>query len=198
MSHSFKISAIVALLTSTLAVPVLAAKQPAARPFSYNYVQLSYVDLDAGFDGFKLDGSLDINSHLALTASYMATDSNYNLDYDLFTVGIAHHQRLVDLPKADLVLHGEFQRASLDYTHSNHSHSHSDSETGLGFGAMLRYQVQKNIETFGDLSYTSLYDNDLALTLGVNLALNQQFSLVGAVKLSDDDMLLLGLRIQLK
>ncbi len=196
MHHSHKVSAIVALLGCVLAAPALAAKQPKAGPFSYDYVQLSYVDLDSGFDGFKLDGSLDINPRLALTASYMATDANYNLDYDLFTVGLAHHQRLVDLPKADLVLHGEFQRASRDDGHRNHSHS--DDETGLGFGAMLRYQVQKNIETFGDLSYSSLYNNDLALTLGVNLALNQQFSLVGAVNLSDDDMLLLGLRIQLK
>lgn len=193
MHQSHKIGITAALLGCVLATPALAAKQPAAGLFSYNYVQLSYVDLDAGFDGFKLDGSFDLNPSLALTASYMSTERHRNIDYDLVTFGLAHHQRLAELPKADLVLHGEFQRASLDYGFNS-----GDNETGLGFGATLRYQVQKSFETFGGLAYTSLYDNDLALTLGVNLALNQQVSLVGAVKMSDDDMLLLGLRIGLK
>ncbi len=193
MHHFYKTSTIVALLGCALATPALAAKPAAAGLFSYNYVQLSYVDLDSGFDGFKVDGSLDLNPSLALTASYMSTDRKNSIDYDLFTLGLAHHQRLVDLPKADLVLHGEFQRASLDYAYNNH-----DTETGIGFGAMLRYQVQKNFETFGDLSYTSLYDNDVALTLGLNLALNQQISLVGAIEMSDDDKLLLGVRVLLK
>ncbi len=193
MHHFYKTSTIVALLGCALATPALAAKPAAAGLFSYNYAQLSYVDLDSGFDGFKVDGSFDLTPSLALTASYMSTDRKKSIDYDLFTLGLAHHQRLVDLPKADLVLHGEFQRASLDYAYNNH-----DTETGIGFGAMLRYQVQKNFETFGDLSYTSLYDNDVALTLGLNLALNQQISLVGAIEMSDDDKLLLGVRVLLK
>lgn len=204
MHHSYKTSAVAVLLGCALATPAFAAGQAAKQPasqsraalFSYNYAQLSYVDFDGGFDGFKIEGSFDINPELALTTSYMSTDNRGYLDYDLFTLGLAYHQRLVDLPKADIVLHGEFERASLDYAHAGHVHSNDD--TGVRFGAMLRYQVQKNIETFGDLSYSSLYDNDLALTAGVNLALNQQFSVVAAVELSDDDMLLLGLRMQLK
>jgi hypothetical protein len=196
MHYSHKIGAVVTLLGCTFVTPAFAASQPKAALFSYNYAQLSFVDLDAGFDGFKIDGSFDMNRDLALTASYMTTDNSGYLDYDLFTLGLAYHQRLVDLPKSDIVLHGEFERASQDYVRAGSVRS--DDETGLRFGAMLRYQVQKNIETFGDLSYSSLYDNDLALTAGVNLALNQQFSVVAAVELSDDDMLLLGLRMQLK
>lgn len=207
MSHSYKISALAklaALLGCALATPAFAAGQAAKQPasqsraalFSYNYAQLSFVDLDAGFEGFKIDGSFNINPDLALTASYMSTDNNPSLNYDLFTLGLAYHQRLVDLPKADIVLHGEFEHASQDYVRSGTVRSNDDS--GLRFGAMLRYQARKNIETFGDISYTSLYSNDLALMAGVNLALNQQFSVVGSIELSDDDMLLLGIRMQLK
>ncbi len=191
MRFTHKTGLAAALLGCALATPAFAASKANASPFSYNYAQLSYVDLDAGFDGFKIEGSFDINPTLALTTSYLSTDKKNYLEYDVFTLGLAYHQRLVDMPKADLVLHGEFER-------SHASHVHSDNENGVRIGAMLRYQVQKNIETFGDLSYSSLYDNDLALTAGINLALNQQFSVVAAVELSDNDMLLLGIRMQLK
>lgn len=196
MRYLHKTSVVVALLGCTLATPAFAASQTKGGLFSYNYAQFSFVDLDSGFNGFKIDGSFDMNPDLALTASYMNTDHSGHLNYDLLTFGLAYHKRLVDLPKSDIVLHGEFEHASLDSTHA--SYVRRDDDSGLRFGATLRYQVQKNLETFGDLSYSSLYNNDLALTAGVNLAINQQFSVVGAVELSDDDMLLLGLRMQLK
>jgi Outer membrane protein beta-barrel domain len=201
MSYSRKTGAVAALfLGCALATPAFAAnqggKQAGGALFSYNYLQFSFVDLDSGLDGFKIDGSFDLNPNLALTASYMTTDNSSSFDYDLFALGLAYHQRLVDIPKSDIVLHGEFLSASLDHAHGSFTHSHDDD--GLRLGAMLRYQAQQNIELFGDLSYTSIYDNDLALTAGVNLALNRQFSVVAAVELSDDDMLLLGIRMGLK
>lgn len=199
MHHSFKTGALVALLGCTLATPSFAAgpaSQPKGALFSYDYAQLAYVDLDDGLDGFKLDGSFSLNPELALIASYLSADGYRNLDYDLFTLGLAYHARLVDVPRSDIVLHGEFARASLDHYHNNHFHS--DDENGLRFGAMLRYRAQQNIELFGDLSYTSLYDNDLALSGGINLALNQQFSAVASIELSDNDMMLLGIRMQLR
>ena len=196
--------AIVALLGGcALAAPNFAAAQGArqtasqtkASLFSYDYIQLSYVDLDYGFDGFKFDGSFDLNPDLALTASYMTTDNNGVVDYDVFALGVAYHQRLVDIPKSDIVLHGEFVSASYDYSGF---FIRDNDDDGLRFGAMLRYQAQQNLEFFGDLSYLSTYDNDLVLTAGVNLALNQQFSLVAGVEMSDNDMLLLGIRMGLK
>lgn len=200
MHYRHKSHAIAALLACTLATPAFAATPAATQSrgqlFSYNYAQLSLVDLDSGFDGFKIEGSFDMNPELALTTSYMSTDNGSRFDYDLFTLGLAYHTRLADLPRSDIVLHGEFQNASLE--HDRFGHAYDNDETGLRLGAMLRHQARKNIELFGDLSYSSLYDNDLALTAGVNLALNQQFSVVGAIELSDDDMLLLGLRMQLK
>lgn len=196
MHYSHMAGAIAILLGCTLATSAFAASQPKAVLFSYNYLQIAFVDLDSDYDGFKLDGSFDVSRNLTLTATYMNTDSGAYHDYDLFTLGLAYHQRLVDLPSSDIVIHGEFERASRDNRHNNHLHS--NDESGLGFGAMLRHQAQRNIELFGDLTYSSLYDNDLALTAGVNLTLNQRFSVVAAVELSDDDMLLLGLRMQLK
>lgn len=196
MRYSFTTGAVAALLGCTLATPALAAKETKGGPFSYNYLQFAFVDLDSGYDGFKLDGSFAMSPDLALTAAYMATDNERSLDYDIFSLGLAYHQRLANMPRTDLVLHGEFQRASLEYHHNNHFHD--DDDSGLRLGAMLRHQLQRNIELFGDLAYSSLYDNDLALTAGVNLSLNQQFSVVAAVELSDDDMLLLGLRMALK
>ena len=196
MRYLHTTGAIAILLGGTLATPAFAASQPKAAPFSYNYLQVAFVDLDSDYEGFKLDGSFDMSRDLALTASYMNTDSGAYHDYDLFTLGLAYHQRLVALPRSDIVLHGEFEHASRDYSHNNHLHS--DDDSGLRLGAMLRHQLQGNIELFGDLAYSSLYDNDLALTAGVNLSLNQQFSVVAAVELSDDDMLLLGLRMALK
>lgn len=196
MHYTHKSGAIAALLACTLATPALAATPAKGQLFSYNYAQLSLVDLDSGFDGFKIEGSFDMNRELALTTSYMSTDNSGYFDYDLFTLGLAYHTRLTGLPRSDLVLHGEFQNASQEY--HRFGHAHDDDETGLRLGATLRHQAQKNIELFGDLSYSSLYDNDLALTAGANLALNQQFSVVGAIELSDDDMLLLGVRMALK
>lgn len=195
MHYRHTSNALAALLTLAITTPALAATPAKGQLFSYNYAQLSFVDLDDGFDGFKIDGSFDVAPELALTASYMTTDNSHNFDYDLFTLGLAYHARLVDLPRSDIVLHGEFERATVDHPYFSHG---DNDENGLRFGAMLRYQAQKNLELFGDLSYTSLYDNDLALTGGVNVALNQQFSAVASIELSDNDMMLLGIRMQLK
>lgn len=194
MHFSRKTSALAAMLGCALATPAFG--QTKSGLFSYNYVQLSYVDLDAGFEGLKLDGSFDINPQMALITSYMSTDNGSRLNYDIFTLGMAYHTRLASLPKTDLSLHGEFAHASLDHIHN--TVVHSDDDNGLRFGAMLRYQAQPNIELFGDLSYSSVYNNDLALTGGINLALNQQFSAVASIELSDDDMMLLGIRMRLK
>lgn len=193
MCYPFK--TLVALIMGlALASPAFAASsggQAKSALFSYKFVQLSYVDFDSDFSGFKLDGSFDIQSDLALIASYLSADRHNSYDYDLFTLGLAYHQRLSGLPKADIVLHGEFEHASVDYWRRN-------DDNGVRLGAMLRGQLQRNIELFGDVSYTSLYDNDLGLTLGLNLALSQQFSIVASGEFSDDDMFLLGVRLQLK
>jgi len=177
-----------------LATPAIAANsgsQSKSALLSYKYVQLSYVDFDSDFSGFKIDGAFDIQSDLALIASYLSADRRNAYDYDLFTLGLAYHQRLSGIPKSDIVLHGEFEHASVNYWRNN-------DDNGVRLGAMLRGQIQRNIELFGDVSYTSLYDNDLGLTLGLNLALNQQFSIVASGEFSDDDMFLLGVRLQLK
>lgn len=179
---------------SGAAVAQQAGRQPAAL-FSYQYLQFAFVDLDSDFDGIRLDGSFDLSNDLALTAAYMATDNDSRIDYDLLGLGVAYHQRLANIPRSDLVLHGEFQRGEVE-VRRNPYFDHDD--TGLRLGAMIRHQAQQNLEVFGDLSYTSLFDNDLALTAGVNLALNRQFSFVGSIELSDDDMLLLGVRLNLK
>ncbi|MEW5756094.1 MAG: hypothetical protein AB1810_07295 [Pseudomonadota bacterium] len=198
MKHALKTAVIGTLLGCSLANPAFAASKSSlskAGLFSYNYAQISVVDLDYGYDGIKLDGSFDLNREMALIASYMTTDDDGHFDYDEFTLGAAYHTRLQSIPKSDLVLHGEFARASYDHRHFSTVHSHDDN--GLRLGATLRYQAQSNIELFGDLSYESLFDNDMALTGGVNLSINPKFSVVGAIEMSDDDMLLLGLRMRL-
>lgn len=200
MQYIHKTGMLAALLGCTLAAPALAADkatQSRGGLFSYDYIQAAYVDLDAGFEGIKLEGSFELNKELALIGSYMSTGNGQNYDYDVFTMGLAYHMRLTDIPRSDLVLHGEFARASVEHPHSFfYVHDHDDN--GLRLGATLRHQAKNNIEFFGDLSYVGLYNNDLALTGGVNLALNQQFSVVAAIELSDDDMLLLGARMKLK
>ncbi|OGT20464.1 MAG: hypothetical protein A2V90_09650 [Gammaproteobacteria bacterium RBG_16_57_12] len=199
MHYINKIAATAAALGCVLSTPLYAADQAGkTQPaqFSYNYAQISFVDLDAGFEGLMIGGSHDVGQDLAISASYMSTDSSSALDYDVFTIGLVHHQRLAQIPRSDLALHGEILHASLDYMRAGSIRS--DDDNGLRFGGMIRHQVQKNLEVFGDLSYSSLYDHDLGLTAGANLELNEQFAVIASVELSDDDMLLLGIRMELK
>lgn len=192
MRHLFKtVAAVVLGLVLTAPASAAGSSQPRSGLFSYNYLQLSFVDFDSDFSGFKLDGSFDLQPDLALIGSFLSADRHNSYDYNLFTLGLAYHQRLSGMPKSDIVLHGEFEHASIKYAHRN-------DDNGLRLGAMLRGQIHRNIELFGDVSYASLYDNDLGLTLGLNLSLNQQFSVVGSAEFSDNDMLLLGVRLLFK
>lgn len=162
-----------------------------ASLFSYNYLQATYVDMDGGLDGLAFGGSLDIADNLAINASYMTTDDS-GTDYDLLSIGANYHFKFDQLENADLALHGEYVDADIDRRNANRD------DDGLRFGALLRYQVQPNLEVFGDISYTTLFDNDMTLTPGIVLHFTPQVAAVVSYEHSDADILQFGVRIEIK
>jgi len=175
----------------TFLIPNLEAAESTPARFSYNYVQAGYIDMDGGLDGLTIAGSHDIMPAIAINASY-ANTSQGNQDYKLFSLGASYHGRLDLVRNSDMALHGEFVDASRDSGNNN------NDDNGLRVGALLRYQAQPNLELFGDISFTSLYDNDLILTEGLALRFNNNITTVVTYEASDNDSLSVALRFDLK
>ena len=157
-----------------------------ARPneFNYNYAEIRYVDMDAGQDGLEILGSFDVKPNLSLNASLLNTNGN-RFDYRTMSFGAAYHAKWVDFERSDLIIHLDIVQADV---------SRGADDTGLMFGAKARIQVQEKVEAVGDISYTTLYDDDLMLTLGAAYTLTPELDAVANYQFSDNDTLNIGLR----
>lgn len=173
------------LIAATLSPQVMASSL-----FSYDYAQISYVDMGNDFDGLAVAGSYDVHPQIAITASY--TDvSEHGWDYSRLAIGAAHHGKFDKLKNADLALHAEYVRGSRGFR------GNDDDENAIRLGSTIRLQVQPNLEVSADVSFSTLYDNELQFTPAVLLHITPTVAAEVSYQLSDE-ILMFGARIQLK
>jgi hypothetical protein len=184
--------AIAFTLLAFLSIPGLqAAEKTTSSQFNYNYVQLGYVNLDNNLDGIAVAASHDVAPEIAIDASY-ATTSDNNLDYDLFSIGASYHGKMDQINNADMALHLEYVDSTIK------AGNNKNDDNGLRVGSTLRYRAQPNLELFGDISFTNLYENDLILTSGILLHFDNNITAMVTYEASEIDAVMLGVRLGLQ
>ncbi|WP_028079856.1 porin [Solimonas soli] len=167
-----------------LGVAVLLLAPGLALAHNYNYLEGGYLHRDQAGDedGFRVAGSFDILSPIAVFAEYGDVDNFSQLSIG----GLWHTPLTRDL---DLNL-----GASLE----QFDHDHGGDDTGFGLRAGLRWAVPNTrLELNPELRYVDI-DNDKAdgvsLRLGALYALTPALDLEGGVQGGEDDRFDVGLR----
>lgn len=189
-----------ALALAGFSTGAFAVELPADKPnhFEYDYIDIAYVDLEDGLNGFSLLGSYDIAHNVALTGQFLTASTEkggIDLDYDLLSIGLAYHFKSASMTDTDVVFHGELVKA--DYDASAGSARASDDESGIRVGAKLRMDLQPGVEVFGDISLTSADeagDSEILITPGVAYEFADGLAGFISYEFSDREWLSLGLR----
>lgn len=171
----------------------LALAPLSASAFEYNYAQGSFVDND--FDsGIMVEGSYDVTDLASVQGYYFSTG-----DFSGFSIGGSYRLNdMVSVPEgSSLSGHVAFESAKFDCSATVFGVTvdcGSFDDTGIAFGGLYQYQLQDNLELFGDLTYTTIYDGDFQITGGAKFDFAENLSVVGSYTISDADLLKIGVR----
>lgn len=177
-----------------------------ASNFTYNFVELEYVNFQSNLDGFNLNGSYDVLPNLSVIGS-VGLHSAGSLDLTKLSLGAVYHAGAGQLFNVD-VLNGvdmavHLQIESYDYD----SRYWSNSEVGLLLGVEGRYRVLDDLEAYADISidtskriesYTGFggrYNSrNILLSSGIRYQVLDKLLLTAGVELSSDHGFSLGAR----
>ncbi|GEM_PF-2051005 len=168
--------------------------------FSYSYAELDYVDMDDGFSGLSARVSFDVRPNWNIFGQYLfASSSKYDidLDYRVVSVGGGYHYQLKNFKNSDLLFHAALQQGKNEWANQFHQKG-DESDSGIRIGAKLRFEPQPDLEVNADISYNSLFNNDLTFTPAVLYNINQQFAVKGSFEFGDLDMLSIGVRYYIR
>ena len=185
MTHSFQLSmALTALLASAsiAAKPIINIDAPASH-LDNNWLAINYVDFNGGLAGLRAEGSKALDANLNVIAS-LGLFSDSGFDLVSLSAGASYAIGLDQEEKLDLVPHAELAFGDSD----------ADNEFGLIVGAEARFQALPTLELYADMSYTTLFNNDLSLAAGARLQVKETLQVTAGLQFSDDDQFQLGAR----
>lgn len=168
-----------ALLCAAFLLPALGQAQEAARPqsaqFNYNYVEISYDELDFDLgpadvdgDGLTLSGSYEITDDWHIYAAYGSHDLDFGIDLDTWTVGAGYVYPLKD----DIDIYGRV----LYIDQSADAGPASADDDGLGLQARIRARVTDQLELEGGILYVDVADSDTSLQASARYNFTENFS----------------------
>lgn len=178
-----------AVVAASVAAPAMAQTSDALPSnFSYNYVEVDYVDMDSDLDGLRILGSFDVHSNVSVIGN-LGLFGRKGVDVTNLTVGAAFHMGIPEVTNLDIRAHAELEFVDLDFSCSGCG---SDDDRGLRIGAEVRFKPIDVLEVYGDLTYKTVYDNDMILSGGVRFYVVPNIQLTAGLELSDDDALYIG------
>lgn len=159
-------------------VLALSAGVAAAAPFSYNYVEGGFGEVDHG-DALFVGGSAALDKNLYVLGSLYALDFNNDVSGAYLEGGIGYHVPLS--AEADFFVNGQ-----LLYANFNHV-GNDDDDLGAIARAGVRFMVVPKLELEGSLALSS---NDFLQDDGVGLSASARYyfqpALSGALGFSSD------------
>ncbi len=167
--------------------------------FSYSYAELEYVDMDEGFSGLAAGLSFDVKPNWNIMGEYLfASTSNSNLDMRIISIGGGYHYQLKNFRNSDLMFHASLMQGRSELFAVGKLLRGDVDDTGIRLGMRVRVEPQPNLEVNADISYDSLFDNDLTFTPGVLYSVNRQLAVKGSFAFGDLDMLSIGVRYYIR
>ncbi|MBK9131513.1 MAG: hypothetical protein IPM20_07775 [Gammaproteobacteria bacterium] len=150
-----------------------------ASNFNYNYFQIGYTNTDIDLEGANVDGSsislsgsFAVNQKINAVASLQTGNYDFDLDTDLFGIGLGFHNSLSS--STDLV----FEALLLDAQVDTESLGRSD-DTGYSAEAGLRYSTNANVELNASIEVIDLYDDtESMLSIGTLIKFDNERSFI--------------------
>lgn len=155
---------------------------------SYNYMELRYVDVDNnGGDGFRLNGSFDLQNNWLMVGGVTLLDFNGNVDVTTAEVGAGY---VWSYSKSfDLLSTLRLVRAEVD------TPGGSANDTGFAFSAGARGFVAPRFEVRGSVNHINLDNNDTYLEVAGDYHFTDRVSAGASLEFAgDDDVLTIGAR----
>jgi hypothetical protein len=174
MEMFMKLSRSLSQLAGVLAICAGAAQ---AAPFSYDYVEGGYGEVDRG-DALFFGGSSAIDKNLYVLGAAHLIDFPNGIDGFYLQGGIGYHVPLT--AEADFFINGQLLYADIDAPGS-------DSDLGIITRAGLRFMPAPKVELEGALAFSS-NDNLVDDGIGLNISGRYHFTdqLSGALGLNSD------------
>ena len=179
------------VLAAVLLLPGIALAQTSTvRPaaLDYNYAELRFVDVDrAGGDGFRVNGSFELQNNWLIVGGLTSLDYNNNVDATIFEVGGGYVWNYS--PDWDMV--GTLRFVNADYDTGNGS----NDDNGFAFSAGTRGLLTPQFEIRGSVNHINLDDSDTYLELAGDYHFNKNFSAGISLEFAGDtDAFTLGAR----
>jgi len=187
-------------LLTTLSLPTLAQQgniPVLPSNFSYNYVEVDYVDFDGNLDGFNFEASYDISQNINVIGSLGLFDGG-SYDATLLSGGAAYHFGVGQafgvekLNNMDLMIHAELEYIWYSNCDGKGKCKNDNDDLGIYTGVEARYQVLDILEVYADLSVRTTSKNDLILSSGVRFSATETILITAGFELGDNDAISLG------
>ncbi len=167
------------MLRSGLFVALIAFSTSAfAQELNYNYMQLSYGQVefddslfDVDGDGFGINGVFAINDEFHLFGDYQTAGLDFGVDLNLLEAGFGYNTSLSDT--TDLVARLGYVRIEADAPGVP-----SSDDTGYSIGVGVRSAINNALELHGGADYVDSGDSsgEARIRAGFNYGFNESFS----------------------
>jgi len=139
-----------------LAILALGVAGTANAEFNYNFVQVSYGqvdfdDLDVDGDSLGLSGSFALTNEFHLFAGAEFADLDFGVDATAWAAGFGYNTAIT--PVVDVVAQLSFQSVDVDTPFG------SADDTGFGLSVGLRYALTQMVELNAGINYVDLDDS---------------------------------------
>jgi hypothetical protein len=162
-------------------------QQQPQRDLSYTYAEVRFVDADNDGDGFRLNGSVELNGPWILVGGFTSLDFDGDVETSLLELGAGY----VFNYTADFDLFGTLRiaRAEVDTPFGD------DDETGFAFSAGTRGMLTRQFEIRGSVNHINLDNSDTYLELAGDYYFTDQLAAGLSLEFAGDtDVFTIGAR----
>lgn len=155
---------------------------------SYNYLELRFVDTDTnGGDGFRFNGSYELDRNWIIVGGITALDFNNNIDATTLELGGGYVWHYTDA--VDLIGTARLVRIDVDTSFGD------GDDTGFALSGGARGYLAPRFEVRGSINHINLDNSDTYLELAGDYHFNRQFSAGVSLEFAGDlDILTIGAR----
>ena len=164
------------------------AQAPQQPAVSYTFAELRFVDVDRnGGDGFRLNGSWQLDGHWLIVGGITSLDFNNNVDTTTVELGAGYVWPYRS--DWDFLANVRLVRTDVDFPLG------SADDTGVGLTGGIRGLITPEFEIRGSVHHISLDNSDTYLELGGDYYFTQNFAAGLSVEFAGDtDAWTLGAR----
>lgn len=176
------------LLAGLLLQSVAIAQTPQHGNLGYSYAELRFLDVDTrGGDGFRLNGSFDLENNWLMVGGLTSLDFNNNVDTTTVELGAGYVWHYSN--EFDLVSSFRFVRSDTDIPGG------SFDDSGFAFSAGARGFLAPRFELRGSINHINLDNNDTYLELAGDYYFTRQVSAGVSLEFAGDtDAFTIGAR----